>query len=100
MPVLLVRKRAGIRVPAPWIGWWQLAIDGPPSMESIMKSSKAISSVIVGLIAAVALVWAGCASSEAGTRKGVKHHSAEAQTTAKPVKMRYFGGPKSPMYPG
>jgi hypothetical protein len=59
-----------------------------------MKLSKAPGAVIVGLVTAVALLLAGCASSEAGKRRG------EVQPPPKPVKLRYYGGPKSPMYPG
>jgi hypothetical protein len=57
-----------------------------------MKLSKA--PAVVGLLAAVALVLAGCASGEAEKRRG------EVQPPPKPVKLRYYGGPKSPMYPG
>jgi hypothetical protein len=47
------------------------------------------------------LVAAGCSSSEAGYRhKGARQGIVEVQPPPKPVKMRYFGGPKSPMYPG
>ena len=44
-----------------------------------MKLSKAPGAVIVGLVTAVALLLAGCASSEAGKRKG------EVQPPPKPV---------------
>jgi hypothetical protein len=65
-----------------------------------MKSSMLIGSAITGLVAVVALVAAGCSSSEAGYRhKGARQGIVEVQPP-KPVKMRYFGGPKSPMYPG
>jgi hypothetical protein len=66
-----------------------------------MKSPKTIGSAIMGLVAGVALIVAGCASSEAGYKhKGARQGIAEVQPPSKPVKMRYFGGPKSTMYPG
>ncbi len=66
-----------------------------------MKSSMLVGSAIMGLVAVVALVVAGCSSSEAGYRhKGARQGIVEVQPPPKPVKMRYFGGPKSPMYPG
>jgi hypothetical protein len=66
-----------------------------------MKSSMLIGSAITGFVAVVALVAAGCSSSEAGNRhKGARQGIVEVQPSPKPIKMRYFGGPKSPMYPG
>jgi len=54
--------------------------------------------VIIGLLSAVALVGAACASSTAGARKEATVKTGAPQQQ-KPVKLRYYGGPKSPMYP-
>jgi hypothetical protein len=57
--------------------------------SSAMKPSKAISPVLIGLAVAIALIAAGCASGENG--------STEVTAPPKPAKLRYYGGPKSPM---
>ena len=51
------------------------------------------------LASAIAVVAAGCSDSEAGARKAAVV-KANAQPQEKPIKLRYYGGPKSPMYPG
>jgi len=57
---------------------------------------------VVGLLA-IAMIIASCASNDAGTRKAAVTKTVATDTTAarqqKPVKLRYYGGPKSPMYP-
>jgi hypothetical protein len=73
---------------------------GDVEQGTIMKPSKAVGSVLIGLVTAVALVLTGCASSEAGKRYGTKHGTVEVPPPPKPAKLRYYGGPKSPMYPG
>jgi hypothetical protein len=52
--------------------------------------------IIVACAGAVALIIAGCIYSDAGTRKAMPAKTV----TQKPVKLRYYGGPKYPMYPG
>ena len=51
------------------------------------------------LASAIAVVAAGCSDSEAGARKAAVV-KANAAPPEKPIKLRYYGGPKSPMYPG
>jgi hypothetical protein len=55
----------------------------------------------ISLAGAIVLV----AASEAGAHKAVliKHSTAQQQKPVhqqKPIKLRYYGGPKYPMYPG
>jgi hypothetical protein len=52
---------------------------------------------VVGVLA-IAIVIAGCVTNDAGARKAALAKAAAAQQE-KPVKLRYYGGPKSPMYP-
>jgi hypothetical protein len=53
------------------------------------------------LAVAIAFIIAGCASSDAGGRKAtVVKARATQQQQQKPVKLRYYGGPKYPMYRG
>jgi hypothetical protein len=52
---------------------------------------------VVGLLA-IAMVVASCVTNDAGARKTALAKSVAAQQE-KPVKLRYYGGPKSPMYP-
>jgi hypothetical protein len=51
----------------------------------------------VGLLA-TAMIIASCATNDAGARKAAPAKTAATQQE-KPVKLRYYGGPKSPMYP-
>jgi hypothetical protein len=57
---------------------------------------------MIGLLA-ITMVIASCASNDAGTRKAAVAKTVATDTAAaqqqKPVKLRYYGGPKSPMYP-
>jgi hypothetical protein len=63
----------------------------------------------IGLLATVlagafATVAAGCINSDARARKaaGTKASTTpiQSQQPEKPIKLRYYRGPKSPMYPG
>jgi hypothetical protein len=69
-----------------------------------MTSPKTIGSFAIVLAGAFAMITAGCISSDARARKAaVTKASASpipSQQPEKPIKMRYYGGPKSPMYPG
>ncbi len=50
---------------------------------------------------AIALIMASCANSDATARKAALTKATATQTQEqKPVKLRYYGGPKYPMYPG
>jgi hypothetical protein len=49
-------------------------------------------------LAVIALLAAGCTNSDAGVRKAALKASTTPQQ--KPIKLRYYGGPKYPMYPG
>ncbi len=59
-------------------------------------------SAVVGLLA-IAMIIASSASNDARVRKTGLAKTPPAKTLAaqqeKPVKLRYYGGPKSPMYP-
>jgi hypothetical protein len=66
-----------------------------------MKASRAERTVglrAIWLAGAIALTVAGCSNSDAGTRKAELMRASSAQQQ-KPVKLRYYGGPKYPMYP-
>ena len=69
-----------------------------------MNLPKRIGSFAIVLAGAVAMIAAGCINSDARARKAAatKESTAPIQTQQpeKPIKMRYYGGPKSPMYPG
>ena len=56
---------------------------------------------IVWLAVAIAVIAAGCTSSDAGARKAalMKASAASVAPQEKPVKLRYYGGPKYPRYP-
>lgn len=53
---------------------------------------------IIWLLGAVGLIVASCTNTDAGARKAALRDAASAQQQ-KPVKLRYYGGPKYPMYP-
>ena len=53
----------------------------------------------IWLASAIAVIAAGCSNSDAGARKATPM-KASAAPHEKPIKLRYYGGPKSPMYPG
>jgi hypothetical protein len=69
-----------------------------------MNSPKRIGSFAIVLAGAVAMIAAGCISSDARARKAAATKAStlpiQRQQPEKPIKMRYYGGPKSPMYPG
>jgi hypothetical protein len=52
----------------------------------------------IWLAGAVVLIMAGCTNSDTGTRKAALMKASSAQEQ-KPIKLRYYGGPKYPMYP-
>jgi hypothetical protein len=52
----------------------------------------------VWLASAIAVIAAGCSSSDAGSPKAAQMKANAAQQE-KPIKLRYHGGPKYPMYP-
>jgi hypothetical protein len=58
-------------------------------------------SAMVGLLA-MALILVSFPSNDAGAHKTTraKAVATQQQKPEKPVKLRYYGGPKSPMYPG
>jgi hypothetical protein len=63
-----------------------------------MSTSKATGLAAVGFATVLALIVAGCAYSEADTRKGImKRAGVVVQPQEKPHQLRYYGGPKSPM---
>jgi hypothetical protein len=56
---------------------------------------------IGGLLGAVAIMVAGCISTDADARKDVQTKAGtQTQPQDAPAKPRYYGGPKSPMFPG
>jgi hypothetical protein len=62
-------------------------------------------SLAISLAVMVAAMAVGCGSGEARARKRARpifhiFHAAQSVPLEKPVRMRYYGGPKSPMYPG
>jgi hypothetical protein len=50
------------------------------------------------LTGAIALIAGGCTYSDAAVHKAAPM-KAGTQQQQKPIKLRYYGGPKSPMYP-
>jgi hypothetical protein len=77
---------------------------GARSGESVMNLLKRTGSFAIVLAGAVAMIAAGCINSDARARKAAATKAIAApmqsQQPEKPIKMRYYGGPKSPMYPG
>ena len=53
---------------------------------------------IVWLTTAIAVIVAGCTSSDPGARKAALM-KASAPPHEKPIELRYYGGPKYPRYP-
>jgi hypothetical protein len=51
----------------------------------------------VWLASAIAVIAAGCSNSDAGQPKA--QMKANTIPQEKPIKLRYYGGPKYPMYP-
>jgi hypothetical protein len=76
----------------------------PETEKAPMNSPRRIGSFTIVLAGAFAIVAAGCIGSDARARKAAvtKANSSPIQShqPEKPIKMRYYGGPKSPMYPG
>ncbi len=60
---------------------------------------KPFAGPIILLAGAFALILVSCTNSEAGAHKTALTKAATARQE-KPIKLRYYGGPKSPMYPG
>jgi hypothetical protein len=71
-------------------------ITGVASMRASIIE-KPLSEPIMLLAGVFALIAASCTSSEAGAHKAGLAKAAAQQE--KPIKLRYYGGPKSPMYP-
>jgi hypothetical protein len=69
-----------------------------------MNSPERIRSFAIVLAGVFAMIATGCISSDARARKAAAAKASTApiqsQQPEKPIKMRYYGGPKSPMYPG
>jgi hypothetical protein len=68
-----------------------------------MNPLKTIRVTTLILMGAIALVEASCADSAAARKTlAVKVNTPRPQEeqAQNPVKLRYYGGPKSPMYPG
>jgi hypothetical protein len=62
------------------------------------KLEKRLSRPMIWLASAIAVIAAGCTNSDAGARKAALMKASAVQPE-KPVKLRYYGGPKSPRYP-
>ena len=62
------------------------------------RTEKPLSWSTIWLAGAIVLIMAGCTNSDAGTRKAALMKASSAQEQ-KPIKLRYYGGPKYPMYP-
>jgi hypothetical protein len=69
-----------------------------------MKLSKRIGSFAIVLVGVLTMIAAGCINSDARARKAAVAKGGiapiQSQQPEKPIKLRYYGGPKSPMYPG
>jgi hypothetical protein len=70
-----------------------------------MNVTKAIRVTILTLIGAVAMIAAGCADSDARSRRAAVATKAstapvQQEQVQKPIKWRYYGGPKGQMFPG
>ena len=69
-----------------------------------MNLPTRIGSFTIVLAGAFAMIVAGCINSDARARKAAVTKESTApiqnQQPEKPIKLRYYGGPKSPMYPG
>jgi hypothetical protein len=66
-----------------------------------MRTSRIVvplSWLTIWLAGAIVLIMAGCTNSDAGTRKAALMKASMTQQQ-KPIKLRYYGGPKYPMYP-
>jgi len=69
-----------------------------------MNLPQRVGSFAIVLAGAFAMIAAGCVNSDARARKAAVTKASTApiqsQQPEKPIKLRYYGGPKSPMYPG
>jgi PBP1b-binding outer membrane lipoprotein LpoB len=69
-----------------------------------MNLPKRTGSFAIALAGAFAMIAAGCVNSDARARKAAVTKAGTApiqnQQPERPIKMRYYGGAKSPMYPG
>jgi hypothetical protein len=65
----------------------------------IKRIEKRLSWPIIWLASAIAVIAAGCTDSDAGARKAALMKASVAPPQEKPVKLRYYGGPKYPRYP-
>ncbi len=63
------------------------------------RVEKQLSRSSIWLAGTIALIIAGCSASEATVRQKKASTAATPAQQEKPVKMRYYGGPKSPRYP-
>jgi hypothetical protein len=63
------------------------------------RIQKQLSGPAIWLAGAIALIMAGCTSSDAVIRKKALTTTASSVQREKPVKLRYYGGPKNPRYP-
>lgn len=61
-----------------------------------------IGSIVLGLIATAPAVQASGVGGKVNVHRAgyVKAAGAPVYQQEKPIRLRYFGGPKSPMYPG
>jgi hypothetical protein len=70
----------------------------PDSGEGSMRFSAY--AVVTAIVASALVIGLGSAHSFAGkSRSVVVKVSQASQASNQPVKLRYYGGPKSPMYP-
>ncbi len=62
------------------------------------RIKKLVSWPTIWLASVIAIIAAGCSNSDAGARKAAPMKAAAAPQE-KPIKLRYYGGPKYPRYP-
>jgi len=64
------------------------------------RIEKRLTWPMVWLASVIAMIAAGCTTSDAGARKAaLMKASAAPPPQEKPIKLRYYGGPKYPRYP-
>jgi hypothetical protein len=63
------------------------------------KIEKRVSWPTVWLAMAIAMIAAGCTNNDPGARKAALMKASAAPPQEKPIKLRYYGGPKYPRYP-
>jgi translation initiation factor 2 alpha subunit (eIF-2alpha) len=76
----------------------QALLNQEAAMDTL-RIEKQLSRSAIWLAGAIALVIAGCTSSGAVVRQKKALTAANSAQHEKPVKMRYYGGPKYPRYP-